>query len=144
MGLPHPGALPCECNWGDWNGVTPSSWGDRNPVTPSNYVALQRWLRRPKWGCPIQLRHLAIMRQYKVLQLGLQLGFLVTMDTCNLWYLYSLECFRTSCNNCSGDPMLYTISYIWCNPHAIICKGGSMVKYANEGYFFFWWKMSIN
>jgi hypothetical protein len=31
-------------------------------------------------------------KKYRVLQLGLQLGFLVAMDTCNSWYLYGLEC----------------------------------------------------
>ncbi len=32
------------------------------------------------------------MRKYRVLQLSLQLGFPITMDTCNSWYLYNLEC----------------------------------------------------
>ncbi len=34
---------------------------------------------------------LFIMRKYRVLQLGLQLGFLVAMDIYNSWYLYNLE-----------------------------------------------------
>jgi hypothetical protein len=59
------------------------------------------------------------MKKYRVLQLGLQLGFLVTMNTYNSWYLYSLECYRTSCN---GHPMSYIISYIWCNSCATICN----------------------
>jgi hypothetical protein len=32
------------------------------------------------------------MTKYKVLQLGLQLSFLVVIDTCNSWYLYGFEC----------------------------------------------------
>jgi hypothetical protein len=32
------------------------------------------------------------MRKYRVLQLGLQLGFLATTSTCNSWYLYGFEC----------------------------------------------------
>jgi len=70
--------------------------------------------------CWIQI--LIIMRKYRVLQLGLQLGYLVAMDICNSWYLYNLECYRTSCNNCSRHLMSYTISYIWCNWHATICN----------------------
>jgi hypothetical protein len=60
------------------------------------------------------------MKKHKVLQLGLQLGFPITMDTCNSWYLYNLECYRTSCNSYNGHPMLYTISYMRCNSHATI------------------------
>jgi hypothetical protein len=30
----------------------------------------------------------------RVLQLGLQLGFLITMDICNSWYLYKLNAIR--------------------------------------------------
>jgi hypothetical protein len=61
---------------------------------------------------------LFIMRKYRVLQLGLQLGFLVAMDTYNSWYLYSLEFYWTSCTSCSGHPMLYTKSYIRYNSYA--------------------------
>ncbi len=63
-----------------------------------------------------------IMRKYKVLQLGLQLGFSVVMDICNSWYLYNLECYRISCNSCNEHPMSYTISCIRCNSHATICN----------------------
>jgi hypothetical protein len=59
------------------------------------------------------------MRKYKVLQLGLQLGFLVAIDTYNSWYLYNLECYQTSYN---GHFMLYTILYIRCNSQATICN----------------------
>ncbi len=62
------------------------------------------------------------MGKYKVLQPGLQLGYLFAMDTCNSWYIYRLECYQTSCSNCSGHPMSYTKSYIWCNSHATICN----------------------
>jgi len=62
------------------------------------------------------------MKKYKVLQLGLQLGFLVKMDSYNSWCLYNLECYQTSCNNYNGHPMLYTILYIRCNSHATICN----------------------
>jgi hypothetical protein len=159
--LGHP-ILPCEGDQSDLNGVAPSrcialrrqlkwlKWGHPIQVKwpksghPIQLHCFVKWSRWPKWGRPIQLHHLATMRKYKVLQLGLQLGFLVAMDTCNSWCLYSLECYWTSCNNCSGHPMSYIILYIWCNPHAIICKGESMVKYVNEGYFFFGWKVSIN
>jgi hypothetical protein len=58
------------------------------------------------------------MKKYRVLQLGLQLGFLIATDTCNTWYLYSLECYRTSCSNYNGHPMSYIILYIHCNSHA--------------------------
>jgi hypothetical protein len=51
------------------------------------------------------------MRKYKVLQLGLELGFPIAMNTCNSWYLYNHECYQTSGNSCSGHPILYTISY---------------------------------
>jgi hypothetical protein len=44
------------------------------------------------------------------------------MDICNSWYLYNLECYWTSFNNCNGHLMLYTISYIQCKSHAIICN----------------------
>jgi hypothetical protein len=57
-----------------------------------------------------------------ILQLDLQLGFLVATDIRNSWYLYGLECLRTSCNNCNRHLMLYTILYIWCNSHATICN----------------------
>jgi hypothetical protein len=65
------------------------------------------------------------MKKYRVLQLGLQLGFPIAMDICNLWYLYNLECHQTSCiscTSCNGHPMSYKILYIWCNSHAIICN----------------------
>jgi hypothetical protein len=62
------------------------------------------------------------MKKYRVLQLGLQLGFLVTTNICNSWYLYNLKWYQTSCSNCSGHPMLYTILYIHCNSHATICN----------------------
>jgi hypothetical protein len=62
------------------------------------------------------------MKKFKVLQLGLQLGFPVATDTYNPWYLYGLKCKRTSCSSCSGHLMLYTILYIWCNSHATICN----------------------
>jgi hypothetical protein len=57
-----------------------------------------------------------------VLYLGLQLGFLVATNTCNSWYLYSLECYQTSCSSYNGCLMLYTILYIRCNSNAIICN----------------------
>ncbi len=60
------------------------------------------------------------MKKYRVLQLGLQLGFLVVMDIYNSWYLYGPECYRTSCNNYNEHPMSYVILYIWCNSHATI------------------------
>jgi len=31
------------------------------------------------------------MKKYKVLQLGLQLGFPIVMDTCNSWYYTTLS-----------------------------------------------------
>ncbi len=61
------------------------------------------------------------MKKYRVLQLGLQLGFLVLTNIYNSWYLYNLECHQTSCNSCNGHSMSYTILYIWCNSHVIIC-----------------------
>jgi hypothetical protein len=71
------------------------------------------------------LYHKHTMKKYRVLQLGLQLGFLITTDTCNSWYLYDLECYQTSCSNCNScneHLILYTISYIQCNSHVIICN----------------------
>ncbi len=61
-------------------------------------------------------------RKYKVLKLGLQLGFLIATNTCNSWYLYSLECYWTSYTSCKRHLMSYAISYIWYNSHATICK----------------------
>jgi hypothetical protein len=63
-----------------------------------------------------------IMRKYRVLQLGLQLGFPIGMDICNSWYLYSLECYWTSYSSCNEHLMLYTISYIRRNSHVTICN----------------------
>jgi hypothetical protein len=59
------------------------------------------------------------MKENRVLLLGLQPGFSIITNTCNSWYLYSLECYPTSCN---GHPMSYIILYIQCNSHAIICN----------------------
>ncbi len=50
------------------------------------------------------------------------MGFLVEIDTCNSWYLYSLECYWTSCSSYNEHPMWYIIVYIWCNSHATICN----------------------
>ncbi len=75
-------------------------------------------------SCMLKNKHFesCTMKKYRVLQLGLQLGFLVVIDTCNSWYLYNLECYRTSCSSCNGHLMSYIVSYIWCNSHAIICN----------------------
>jgi hypothetical protein len=62
------------------------------------------------------------MRKYRFLLLGLQLGIPIAIDTYNSWYLYSLECYRTSCSSCNEHPILNTISYIRCNSHATICN----------------------
>ncbi len=62
------------------------------------------------------------MRKYRFLQLGLQLGFPIAMDTYNSWYLYNLECHWISCSSCNKHPILYRISDTRCNSHAIICN----------------------
>jgi hypothetical protein len=62
------------------------------------------------------------MKKYRVLQLSLQLGFPIAMDTCNSWYLHCLECYWTSYSNYNRHLMSYIISYIRCNSHATICN----------------------
>jgi hypothetical protein len=44
--------------------------------------------------------------------IGLAIGFPITMDTSNSWYLYDLECLWTNCNSYSRHHMLYTIIFI--------------------------------
>ncbi len=39
-----------------------------------------------------KMQRTCTMKKYRVIQLGLQLGFLVATNTCNSSYLYGLEC----------------------------------------------------
>jgi len=105
-----------------WRGANNTIWG-KVVASPESGPWWVLWVQSCLWLvlAPKVLQHNTTMKKYWVLQLGLQLGSLNAMDTCNSWYIYNFECFRTSCSNysnCNEHPMLDTILYIWCNSHA--------------------------
>jgi hypothetical protein len=63
-----------------------------------------------------------IRKKHRGFTTRLVIGFSSYNEHLQLWYLYNLECYRTSCNNYNIHLMLYTISYIRCNSHATICN----------------------
>ncbi len=61
------------------------------------------------------------MRKYRILQLGLQLGFLVATNTCNSWY-YTAFSVNGQVVEVATNTLCCIQYCIYCNSHATICN----------------------